>query len=161
MCIRDRYYCFLRCNHSEPVKPLSATKPAKRSKAQTATQGHHLVHDDPLSGTRCPNERISRTGVDFAHRFDTDVRLFRFLAPLPDPKSEADDLRRQHDQLARTVSEALRLAVIEVMQLQQSEIRATYRLYGAAGSILEIVLYDGVPGGAGYCARLGEAGFSF
>lgn len=157
----EGYYRCLRCNHSEPVKPLSATKPAKRSKAQTATQGHHLVHDDPLSGTRCPNERISRTGVDFAHRFDTDVRLFRFLAPLPDPKSEADDLRRQHDQLARTVSEALRLAVIEVMQLQQSEIRATYRLYGAAGSILEIVLYDGVPGGAGYCARLGEAGFSF
>jgi hypothetical protein len=32
---------------------------------------------------------------------------------------------------------------------------------GLQGSTLEIVLYDGVPGGAGYCARLGEAGFSF
>jgi hypothetical protein len=82
----EGYYRCLRCNHSEPVKPLSATKTTKRGKPQTARKGIRLVHDDPLSGTRCPNERISRTGVDFAHRFDTDVRLFRFLAPLPDPR---------------------------------------------------------------------------
>jgi len=154
----EGYYRCLRCNHSEPVKPLPPQRLRRGTPA--AAEGRRLVHDDPLSGTRCPNDRMSRIGVDFAHRFDTDVRLFRFLAPLPKPRSESDDPRRHHDQLARTISEALRLAVIELMQLQPGEIRATYRLYGAVGSTLEIVLYDGVPGGAGYCARLGEAGFS-
>ncbi|MFA4970866.1 MAG: DUF1998 domain-containing protein, partial [Sulfuritalea sp.] len=62
---------------------------------------------------------------------------------------------------ARTVAEALRLAVIELLQVQSGEVRATYRLYGTTGNTLEVVLYDAVPGGAGYCAHLGEAGFSF
>jgi hypothetical protein len=129
--------------------------------ARNNGNGLQLVHDDPMTGLRCRNEQLTRLGVDFVHRFDTDVRLFRFLQPLPEPAAGEVSPRHFHERLARTISEALRLAVIGLMQLQPGEVRATYRLYGALGNTLEVVLYDAVPGGAGYCARVGEAGFSF
>ena len=149
------------CNYSEPIKPEVTTKAAKGKKTAGSGNGLQLVHDDPMTGLRCKNEQLSRLGLDFVHRFDTDVRLFRFLQPLPSPKEGEVTPRRFHERMARTVSEALRLAVINLLQLQSSEIRATYRLYGAIGNTLEVVLYDAVPGGAGYCARIGDAGFSF
>lgn len=46
------------------------------------------------------------------------------------------------------------------MHLYPGEVRAIYRLYGSEGGRLEVVLYDGVPGGAGYCSRLGGPDFS-
>ncbi|MBU0704779.1 MAG: DUF1998 domain-containing protein [Chloroflexi bacterium] len=149
------------CNFSEPIKPTVTTKATKGKKTVGSGNGLSLVHEDPMTGLRCKNEQVSRLGLDFVHRFDTDVRLFRFLQALPSPKEGEVTPRRFHERMARTVSEALRLAVINLLQLQSSEIRATYRLYGAIGNTLEVVLYDAVPGGAGYCARIGEAGFSF
>jgi hypothetical protein len=96
--------------------------------------------------------------LDFVHRFDTDVRLFRFINPLPDPDRPDIEARRFHERLARTIAEAFRLAVTRLFELYPGELRAIFRLYG---SRLEIVLYDAVPGGAGYCARIGESGYSF
>jgi len=155
-----------RCNFATTIKPQGGKKPAKGKKQGGNGAGGNsiqLVHDDPLTGQRCPNEQLSKLGLDFVHRFDTDVRLFRFLQPLSDPDPEHGDVtaRRFHERLARTISEALRLAVIDLLQVQPGEVRATFRLYGAIGNTLEVVLYDAVPGGAGYCAHLGEAGFSF
>ena len=149
------------CNYSEPIKPAGAGKPVKGKKAAASGNGIQLVHDDPMTGLRCRNEQLSRLGLDFVHRFDTDVRLFRFLQPLPNPQEGEVTPRRFHERMARTISEALRLAVIGLLRLQPAEVRATYRLYGAIGNTLEVVLYDAVPGGAGYCARIGDAGFSF
>jgi len=157
----EGYFRCKLCNFAGPIKPESASKTRKDKKAAAAGNGLQLVHDDPMTGLRCRNEQLSRLGVDFVHRFDTDVRLFRFLQPLPAPAAGEVTPRRFHERLARTISEALRLAMIGLMQLQPGEVRATYRLYGALGNTLEVVLYDAVPGGAGYCARIGEAGYSF
>lgn len=157
----EGYFRCKVCNFAGPIKPAGASKPAKGKKAEPVGNGMQLVHDDPMTGLRCKHEQVSRFGLDFVHRFDTDVRLFRFLQALPSPKESEGTPRRFHERMARTVSEALRLAVIDLLQLQPSEVRATYRLYGSIGNTLEIVLYDAVPGGAGYCARIGEAGFSF
>lgn len=157
----EGYFRCRLCNFAGPIKPAGTSKPAKGKKGEPSGKGMQLVHEDPMTGLRCKNEQLSRLGLDFVHRFDTDVRLFRFLQSLPNPKEEEVTPRRFHERLARTISEALRLAVIDLLQLQPSEVRATYRLYGAIGNTLEIVLYDAVPGGAGYCARIGEAGFSF
>lgn len=157
----EGYFRCKLCNFAGPINPAGPSKPAKGKKGEPAGNVMQLVHDDPMTGLRCRNEQISRFGLDFVHRFDTDVRLFRFLQPLPSPKEGEGTPRRFHERMARTVSEALRLAVIDLLQLQPSEVRATYRLYGSIGNTLEIVLYDAVPGGAGYCARIGEAGFSF
>ncbi len=114
-----------------------------------------------MTGERCPIEKLSKRGLGLVHRFDTDVRLFRFLTPLPESQQGDIMPRHFHERLARTLAEALRLAACKLLQVQPTEIRATYRLYGATGNTIEIVLYDAVPGGAGYCARLGEAEFSF
>lgn len=157
----EGYFRCRLCNFAGPIKPAGHSKPAKGKKGETSGKGMQLVHEDPMTGLRCKNEQLSRLGLDFVHRFDTDVRLFRFLQSLPNTKEGEVTPRRFHERLARTISEALRLAVIDLLQLQPSEVRATYRLYGAIGNTLEIVLYDAVPGGAGYCARIGEAGFSF
>jgi hypothetical protein len=155
----EGYFRCKFCNFAGPIKPEGASKPVKGKKAASTGNGLQLVHEDPMTGLRCKNEQLSRFGLDFVHRFDTDVRLFRFLQPLPAPKEEEVSPRRYHERLARTISEALRLAMIGLLQLQPGEVRATYRLY--VGDTLEVVLYDAVPGGAGYCARIGEAGYSF
>ena len=75
---------------------------------------------------------------------NTDVRLLRFLAPLPEPGDEVASERHFQDQVARTVAEALRLAASELLHLYPGELRSTYRLYANAGCIAEVVLYDGV-----------------
>lgn len=159
----EGYYRCSRCNYSEPIKPVSTKTSAAPGKLGKTNNGVKHIHDDPLSGQRCPNEQMYRGGLDFVHRFDTDVRLFRFANSMPEPEPEASEVapRRYHERLARTVSEALRMAVSELLALYPGEVRAIYRLYGAAGNKLEVVLFDAVPGGAGYCARIGEAGFSF
>lgn len=157
----EGYFRCKLCNFAGPINPAGSTKAAMGKKKEFSGNGMRLVHDDPMTGLRCKNEQLSSSGLDFVHRFDTDVRLFRFLQVLPNPREGEVTPRRYHERIARTISEALRLAVINLLQLQSSEVRATYRLYGAIGNTLEIVLYDAVPGGAGYCARIGEAGFSF
>jgi hypothetical protein len=157
----EGYFRCKLCNFSGPIKPAGDAAPTRGRRPANAGNGLQLVHDDPMTGLRCRNEQLSRLGLDFVHRFDTDVRLFRFLQSLPAPAASEITPRRFHERLARTIAEALRLAMIGLMQLQPGEVRATYRLYGGLGNMLEVVLYDAVPGGAGYCARIGEAGFSF
>ncbi|MDP2829901.1 MAG: DEAD/DEAH box helicase [Sulfuricellaceae bacterium] len=157
----EGYYRCKLCNFAGPIKPVENARPPRGRRPANAGNGLLLPHDDPMTGLRCKNEQLSRLGLDFVHRFDTDVHLFRFLQPLPNPKEGEVTPRRFHERMARTISEGLRLAVIDLLQLQPGEVRATYRLYGAVGNTLEVVLYDAVPGGAGYCARIGEAGFSF
>lgn len=66
----------------------------------------------------------------------------------PDPET-AEALRQG---AARTVAEAVRLAAIEFLRVLESEIVATYRW--TANNGLEFVLYDSVPGGAGYVQKI-------
>lgn len=158
----EGYYRCGYCNYCEPIK---SRKPQVNSSGKT-TQSNSLAeakvhHTDPHTGLICKNERMSRVGLDFAHRFDTDVRLFRFIQELPEPLSSDVNARRFHERVARTLAEAFRLSVTKLLDLYPGEVRAIYRLYGAAGKQVEIVLYDGVPGGAGYCARIGEPGYAF
>lgn len=156
----EGYYRCTRCNFSKPIEKLkSAAAPGTKTAGKTKLDAK-VRHDDPMDGKTCPNEQLSRSGIDFVHRFQTDVRLFRFLPPMPGPGEEHANPRRFHERFARTVSEAIRLAAIDLLHLYPGEVRAIYRLYGSVGGRLEVVLYDGVPGGAGYCARLGEPEFS-
>jgi hypothetical protein len=148
------------CNYCEPFRKASAAKAAGKGKAAGAPT-KKFVHHDPVSGARCSNDLLPKLGLDFAHAFETDVLLLRFLAPLPEPKGEESSRRRYQEHLARTVAEACRLGATDLLHLHPGELRSTYRLYSTAGNTLEVVLYDGVPGGAGYSARLGSPGFSF
>ncbi|MGO8756224.1 MAG: DUF1998 domain-containing protein, partial [Gallionellaceae bacterium] len=158
----EGYHRCSKCNYSEPIKPSSKQKVPKKSKVAGGLAGNPTVkHHDPQTGLTCPNEQMARIGLDFVHRFDTDVRIFRFITALPEPISDDIEPKQFHQRIARTIAEAIRLAMSEMMNLYPGEIRAIFRLYGKSGRRFEVVLYDAVPGGAGYCARIGEAGFSF
>ena len=156
----EGYYRCTRCNFSKPIEKLKASAAPGTKAAGKTRLDSKVRHDDPMDGKTCPNEQLSRSGLDFVHRFQTDVRLFRFLPAMPAPGAEHTNPRRFHERFARTVAEAIRLAATELLHLYPGEVRSIYRLYGSEGGRLEVVLYDGVPGGAGYCARLGEPSFS-
>lgn len=154
------------CNFCEPFdkgatkKPTTGTKATKKPAVGTkATK--KFDHKDPATAQPCKNDLLPKFGLDFAHVFNTDVRLLRFLAPLPEPEDETVGVRRYQEQIARTVAEACRFGASDMLHLHPGELRSTYRLYSTSGSIVEVVLYDGVPGGAGYSARLGNPQFSF
>lgn len=157
----EGYHRCAWCNYCEPIKPKKTKIKVAGKLAESSVAELKAVHNDPQTGLRCKNEKMPRIGLDFAHRFDTDVRLFRFLRQLPEPDTSDIESRIFHEQVARTIAEALRLAVTALLDLYPGEVRAIYRLYGIGGNRLEIVLYDAVPGGAGYCARVGEPGYSY
>lgn len=157
----EGYYRCLFCNFCTPA--LKSTKSKAASKkiphgGDSATR--KFIHKDPSTGMQCKSDVLPKMGVDFAHMFNTDVRLLRFLAPLPAPTDESSE-RTFQEQIARTVAEACRLAASDMLHLHPGELRSTYRLYTTAGCIAEVILYDGVPGGAGYSARLGLPQFSY
>lgn len=152
--------CYV-CNYCEPVGPQVKGAKAAANKGAVKGSKTKFVHKDPQTGLTCKNDVVSQGGLDFVHQFHTDVRILRFVQAMPEPESSDMVPRRYHERVARTVSEALRLAATRLLSLHPGEIRAIYRLSGARGSALEVVLYDGVPGGAGYCARIGEPGYSF
>lgn len=157
----EGYYRCGYCNYCEPIKARITQAKIPGKQANNLIPEARLDHTDPQTGLKCKNDKMSRMGIDFVHRFDTDVRLFRFIHVLPDPESTDLSPRRYHERVARTLAESFRLAVTKLLELYPGEVRAIYRLYGQSGNRLEIVLYDGVPGGAGYCARIGEPGYAF
>ena len=158
----EGYYRCPSCNYCQPAsKPKKTKDSAKKGPKSADAATRKFVHKDPSTGSTCNSEVLPKMGVDFAHMFNTDVRLLRFLAPLPEASEDVSGERRFQEHVARTVAEAYRLAASDMLHLYAGELRSTYRLYANAGCIAEVVLYDGVPGGAGYSARLGTPQFSF
>ncbi len=158
----EGYYRCLVCNFCQPASKTKKTKGiGSKSLAGGDNVSKKFQHRDPSSGMTCKSDVMPKLGVDFAHMFNTDVRLLRFLSPLPEPTEDSTSERQFQEHVARTVAEACRLAASDLLHLYPGELRSTYRLYANAGCIAEVVLYDGVPGGAGYSARLGSPKFSF
>ena len=158
----EGYYRCLTCNFCQPASKTKKTKSgAKKGTAAGEAGARKFIHKNPSTGLTCKSDFMPKMGVDFAHLFNTDVRLLRFLAPLPESPEDVTDQRRFQEHVARTVGEACRLAASDMLHLYPGELRSTYRLYANAGCIVEVVLYDGVPGGAGYSERLGTPQFGF
>lgn len=109
-------------------------------------------HKDPLSGKACVYS-YQIYPSDLVHRFDTDVLIIRISRPLPLAGPENESPAMFPENCARTLAEALRFAAAELLSIQASELRATYRMRNSA---VDVILYDAVAGGAGYCARLDE-----
>lgn len=111
-------------------------------------------HTNPYSGESCSN--TIGQNLDLAHEFHTDVLQLIIESPLQiqnvsDPQA-VEEIRQK---TARTVAEAIRLAAIDQLRILESEIVGTYRWTADLG--LELVLYDAVPGGAGYVQSLQKA----
>lgn len=126
------------CNHMIP-----AHKVAKIKKRHTALLSDRLCRNDELSWP-----------VDLAHIYNTDVCIFRYLdiqiSGLPKEMLKGE-MKQHYDSFARTLTEAMRIAAAELLGIQSNEIRSTFKM---ANRCLDAIIYDAVPGGAGYAVRL-------
>ena len=86
---------------------------------------------------------------DLAHQFRTDVLQLRIdhRIPLPADLSAMHRRRFVWKWLAR-LPKPSRIALAEAMEIQDGEVSATFRWRLSAGP--EIIIFDSVPGGAGY-----------
>lgn len=108
-------YSCPRCNYFEAAQRPSAQQ---------------IKGKDPMSGTDCSVTEL-KYPLDYAHIFNTDVRLLRFTRPLPPPPDGEPNPRRFQDRFAQILSAALRFASAELLSVQIAEVRATYRMNGA------------------------------
>jgi predicted nucleic acid-binding Zn-ribbon protein len=90
---------------------------------------------------------------DLAHEFHTDVLQIRVDQPIPLPANlRPEEVDGWRESFARTLVEAVRLGAVQLLGIDQREFCGTVRtrLFGYP----ELVLYDSVAGGAGYCQML-------
>ena len=136
------YHRCPRCEHAQAAEPANRFKKVK------------AVHNDPRNGSRCPADEL-RSPINLGHIFETDVRAFRFSAPVPIPPQDADEAAAYQERFTRTLGEALRMAAARRLDADARDLAATMQV--DAGRPIA-VLYDTVPGGAGYVRRLAEGG---
>ena len=134
---------YLRCPRCEFSTP--AGQDARYGKVV------QVKHESPRTGERCPVTEL-RSPVDLGHVFETDVRAFAFARPIP--RFDGDDATGEEGFL-RTLAEALRLAAVRLLQVDSRDLAASFQKdrYSPVA-----ILYDSVPGGAGYSRRLGSGG---
>ena len=107
-------------------------------------------HRNPFSGRECSREeRNWKRPSDFAHEFRTDALVVRIDLPIPLPEEidEGSERTEFRENILRTLSEASRLALAKSLGIDEREIGSSCRWIADRP---EIVLYDGVSGGAGY-----------
>lgn len=108
-------------------------------------------HDMPETGKKCPKKRFEITSL--AHEFHTDVAIYKINLPISidDKLLNTEQIFERKNKIAVTLSEALRLAFVELIEVPISEIRSLFRFENGS---LVLIAYDGVPGGAGYVKRI-------
>lgn len=90
---------------------------------------------------------------DLAHEFRTDVLQVRADYALPMPEGlQAEDVGEWFERFARTLAEAVRRGATQLLKIESRELGATVR--GRLFGYPEVILYDAVAGGAGYCRML-------
>ena len=133
-----------RCEHATAADEIQERVLGRTKKKQ---------HRDPRTGRACPQKEL-QSPIDLAHIFFTDVRIVSFTRPIPATPAETPMAEFQ-DSFGRTLSEALRLATVELLEADPRDIRATYQVQDERPTV---VLYDQIPGGAGFVARICEGG---
>jgi hypothetical protein len=137
------------CNYAEPVPKITNVQP---------WAWQLPAHNDLLRGGNCSNPHNIWT--DLAHEFRTDILQIRCTLPVcpthppiapAGQQTPPDLLETIRDNTARTIAEASRLALIKILQLDESDVTATYRWMIGQG--VEVVLFDAISGGAGYVGK--------
>ena len=108
-------------------------------------------HKTPFNLPCTPNWINERE--DLAHEFRTDVLQIRIDRAIPTPSDlDPTQIDEWLENFTRTLAEALRRAGAERIGIQTRELAASVRtrLFGYP----EVILYDTVAGGAGYCQML-------
>lgn len=122
--------------------------------ATRSSFGKDIKHDNPYTGEECGNS-ISNFCFDLSHTFHTDVLQIRIDHPVAVPQLPASatpvEFTAAREGVARSITEAIRLASANLHKLPEREISATFRWKNAG---LEVVVFDNISGGAGYVAKI-------
>jgi len=113
-------------------------------------------HKNPFTDTECKLPPSSWR-FDLAHTFHTDVLQIRCQQPVREPaelvlSATDEERRRRAENVARSISEAIRLACCKLLEIPEAEISATFRWLPDQG--LELIIFDNVSGGAGYTEKI-------
>lgn len=113
-------------------------------------------HKNPFTDFDC-NMEASGWKFDLAHTFHTDVLQVRCKVTvrcpkLPNPTPDSSEEIKATEGVARSICEAIRLAACKLLEIPEGEVSATFRWLPL--NALEIILFDNVPGGAGYTAKV-------
>jgi hypothetical protein len=137
-CGHGFHRCYI-CNRMEPAFKITSLQ---------------SKHHDIRTGISCTSSKLSFP-ICLAHTFNTDIAIFRFTEPFPDLDGDLG-LRKPDvvkSMMATTLSEAMRFGATDLLQIQDNELRSSFKLRGAHA---DIILYDAIPGGAGYATALQE-----
>jgi ATP-dependent helicase YprA (DUF1998 family) len=105
-------------------------------------------HKEPYTGVECVRPQRYKA-YDLAHQFRTDVLQIRIDHGIPVPQDLPGNTQETYRlEIARTLTEAARIALAEALELEDGEVAATFRWGASAGP--ELIIFDSVPGGAGY-----------
>lgn len=131
---------YYRCEYCNYMQVASGEKPPK-------------THENPETGLVCSNKKINpKKKIGLAHEFWTDVVIFKIGKTIEVPSCiPVDDQADYLNNVGITLSEAFRMAIVKMLEIPASEVRCTFRFDRSA---LEIIAYDGVPGGAGYVQKI-------
>jgi hypothetical protein len=136
---RGRGFGFLRCSCGFAVVLRDPIK----HKNDVTQKGHRSPYDQPCSLN-------SLTTEDLAHEFRTDVLQIRIDEPVFIPADLSGEERENwFVAFERTLAEAIRLSAARLLGIDQREISSTLRV--RPFGLPEVILYDAVSGGAGYC----------
>jgi len=122
--------------------------------ATRSSFGRPIEHDNPYTGQSCDNQ-IDNFCFDLSHTFHTDVLQIRIDHPvaipqLP-PSATQAELATAREGVARSITEAIRLAAASLHNLPERELSATFRWKNSG---LEVVIFDNISGGAGYVSKI-------
>ena len=137
---------YLRCPKCEHAE--AAPKSARYGKKVQSR------HRDPRTGETCPVEELFHP-VALGHIFETDIRTISFSLAAPRGEEDETDSMGTQGRFFRTLSEALRISAVRLLDADSRDIAATYQTDGQRPTV---VLYDQIAGGAGYVRRLCQEG---
>ena len=112
---------------------------------RAAETGQKAKHQKPW-GIDCSSERFSH--VDLAYRFRTDTLQIRFDLVHPQPPGIKDTAFWLSFQTAFVGAAA------DVLSIPARDLDGTYRTQASPDSNVELVIFDRIPGGAGYVHRV-------
>jgi ATP-dependent helicase YprA (DUF1998 family) len=170
------YHAFHICQRcgrdlTEQVQQQESTKKGKRSGTQQKSARSQLEHKHPLRGTDCQG------GYDclhLGHEFKSDLLKIEFCnSPHRPPALFGGEVAHyQGDRTVESVASdpttdansgrsfwhsltyALLAAAAEVLDIRREELDGLFR--PLSNGQAEVIIYDNVPGGAGYSRRIAE-----
>lgn len=120
------------------------------------------AHDKPYPDSRgqhCEDGKVARN-VALGTKFFSDILLIQFRA---DDYIDISPTRATTRIALRTIAEALVQAATRLLALDDNELAADFRPAivegGPNSSLIEIFMYDTLPGGAGFSKLAGDLGF--